>query len=138
MKPEEATREILEKENLRTLSTVSQTEKPEAATIQFVADREFNPYFETFPNYRKYDNLKQNPKAAAVIDEKDGKKNIQMEGKAVELEDREAEKARKKLVDAYGEGTGYLDDQEIKFFKFKPEYPPEYAMVRREGETELH
>ena len=50
-----------------TLATASASGKPEAATIEFAIDKDNNFYFETFPFYRKYNNLNANPRASIVI-----------------------------------------------------------------------
>ena len=119
------------------LASASLSGKPEAATIQYIADSKYNLYFETFPSYRKYPNLKSNPRVSIVVDRLPDH-TIQMDGNVKELSGSEAEETKKKLINKYGEGTGYYSDPKIKFFKFTPKwiriltdanYPPKYSII---------
>src|SRR5574341_1595859 len=138
-------RKLLEGNTLCVLATASLDGKPEAATIQYISDSDANMYFETFPKYRKYANLKSNPKASVVITE--DKNTVQMDGTASELQGQEAEEAKRKLMERYGPGSGYYSDPQIRFFKFTPtwirvlieaKWPPKYVIIRGEGPKGVH
>jgi len=58
---------LLRENRLCVVATASKDGKPEAATIEFAHDGQHNLFFETFPQYRKYPNLKSNPRASVVI-----------------------------------------------------------------------
>lgn len=144
-KAEEVFKKLLAENNLCVLATASLTGKPEAATIEYVSDAESNLYFETFPTYRKYANLKSNPQASIVITQ--DPHTIQMDGTVAELSGVEAEAAKKRLIAKHGEGSGYYADSQIKFFKFtptwirillEPAWPPKYVIIKGNGPKGIH
>src|SRR5574341_528900 len=137
MDAEQVFKKLIRENELCVLATSSLSGKPEAATIEYVADSEDNLYFETFPTYRKYANLKSNPQASVVITQ--DPHTIQMDGTVVELKGREAEKAVKLLTAKHGEGSGYYSDPQIRFFRFtptwirvllEPAWPPKYVIIK--------
>ncbi len=142
---EEIFRKLLDGNTLCVLATASLDGKPEAATIEYVADAEGNLYFETFPKYRKYANLKSNPRASVVITE--DPHTIQMDGMVKEIKSKEADEAKQRLLARHGAGSGYYDDPQIRFFKFAPawirvlveaKWPPKYVVIRGEGPKGIH
>ncbi|MBI2666561.1 pyridoxamine 5'-phosphate oxidase family protein [Candidatus Woesearchaeota archaeon] len=147
--PEEEARKIVSKllnENeLCVLATATLEGKPEAATIEFVADKEGNIYFETFPSYRKYVNLKKNPQASIVITQESY--TLQMDGTVTELKLLSEIKAKARLIKKHGLGSGFYFDKTITFFKFTPSwtrvlvearFPPKYVVVKGEGPKGVH
>jgi general stress protein 26 len=136
MNPTELFNKILKENEICTLATASKSGKPEAATIEYAEDENHNLYFETFPNYRKYPNLKQNPRASVVINQHPH--NIQMDGTVKELSE-ESEKAKQLCITKHGKCSGFYNDPNIRFFKFtptwihiltNPKYPPTYRLIK--------
>ena len=128
---------ILYKSDLCTLATASLQGKPEAATVQYYADENYNLYFESFPSYRKYQNITSNPRASVVITSPD-MKTVQMDGAISQLSGSDADWAKQKIIERHGKGVGYLFAPDVRFFKFEPhwirvlvdgKYPPTYEMV---------
>ena len=74
------------------LTTVNGVE-PQAAAIEFGETPELEIIFDTFTTSRKYKNLKENLKVAAVIGW-DKNVTVQYEGRALELEGAELEKCK--------------------------------------------
>ena len=70
------------------LATVSPETKAEAAVITFAINDDFEVIFQTFPPYRKYRNLKNNPSAAFVFGW-DEKITVQYEGLAYEIKEED-------------------------------------------------
>jgi len=143
-KAKEIFKRLLEENTLCVLATATLDGKPEAATIEYVADADGNLYFETFPKYRKYANLKSNPKASVVITQ--DPHTIQMDGSATELQGKDADEAKRRILARHG-SSGYYDDPQIKFFRFTPtwirmlveaKWPPKYVMIKGEGPKGSH
>ena len=131
--------DILYKSDLCAFATSSLDGKPEVATIEYYADEKFNLYFESFPTYRKYHNIKSNPLASVVITR--NQKTLQMDGEVKELDGGDAEWAKQKLIERFGRGVGYLHAPDVLFFRFTPtwirvlvdgSYPPKYEMIREQ------
>lgn len=128
--------QLIFESKLCVLATASLTGKPEAATIEYVADPDYTIYFETFPDYRKYQNLKENPRASLVITS--DPHTVQMDG-TVEVLPKEASRASiQLLIIKYGAGSGYYTDETITLFRFTPtwirvliskKWPPQYEMI---------
>lgn len=144
-KAKEIFKKLLEENTLCVLATASLDGKPEAATIEYVSDADGNLYFETFPKYRKYANLTANPKASVVITQ--DPHTIQMDGAAAELQGKDAEAVKQRLITKHGIGSGYYSDKAIKFFRFTPfwirilveaKWPPKYVMIKGEGPKGSH
>ena len=142
---EKMVNKLLKENELCVLATASLEGKPEAATIEYVADKESNLYFETFPSYRKYTNLKKNPQASVVITQVPH--TLQMDGSVTELSGIAALKAKALLIKKHGLGSGFYFNSTIKFFKFIPiwirvlieaKFPPKYVVVRGEGSKVIH
>jgi general stress protein 26 len=136
---------LLKDNTLCVLATASLDGKPEAATIEYVSDADWNLYFETFPTYRKYANLKSNPQASVVITQ--DPHTIQMDGVVVELTGKESNNAKQLLIAKHGIGSGYYEDPAIRFFRFTPtwirllveaKWPPKYVVIRGTGPKGLH
>lgn len=136
---EDLFKKILTKNTLCTLATASVDGKPEAATIEYVKDKDYNLYFETLVPNRKYPNMKSNPRASVVITE--APHTVQMDGTVEELSGKEAEEAKQRLIERHGEGSGFYSAPKIRFFRFTPKwirvlvkygYPPKYEVIKDE------
>ncbi len=145
MDAEELFKKLLKENSLCVLATATLSGKPEAATIEYVPDEQGNLYFETFPTYRKYANLKSNPQSSVVITQ--DPHTIQMDGSAIELEGKDAEAAKQRLIAKHGMGSGYYEDSDIKFFRFTPtwtrilveaKWPPKYVVIQGNGPKGIH
>ena len=133
----ELVKNLMSRNTLCVLATSSLEGKPEAATMEYAEDEDMNLYFESFPNYRKYPNLKSNPKVSIVITEVPH--TIQTDGTVTELSGDEAEAAKQRLIKKHGGGSGFYSDPDIKFFKFTPtwirvlvaaKWPPKYVTIK--------
>ena len=129
--------DILYNSELCALATASLKGKPEVATIEYYADENYNLYFESFPTYRKYQNFKENPLASVAITL--NKKTVQMNGEIKKLDGGDAQWAKQKLIERFGDGVGYLHAPDVLFFRFTPtwirvlvdgSYPPKYEMLK--------
>jgi nitroimidazol reductase NimA-like FMN-containing flavoprotein (pyridoxamine 5'-phosphate oxidase superfamily) len=127
-----------------TLATATVDGGPEAATVRFVADDEFNVYINTATTYRKYANMAENPRVAVVVNGDTG--NLQLEGCAAELQGSDAEMFRAQYVEKYGPSK-YLTHETSTCFAITTDwvrllvdgtFPPEHAMVVGEGHTDPH
>ena len=76
------TKEFLRKNVLCVISTVTETNKPEAAVSVFMTDNDFNFYFITREHTRKFGNLKKNHNIAIVVGLKAEPFTVQAEGEA--------------------------------------------------------
>jgi nitroimidazol reductase NimA-like FMN-containing flavoprotein (pyridoxamine 5'-phosphate oxidase superfamily) len=140
----ELARALLRDAETCTLATASPAGVPEAATVRFVHDDEFTIGINTIESYRKYEHLTANPRVAVVVDGAD--ENLQLEGAARELDGEAAATVRERYAAKYGESE-YLTHEDSVQFAIEPDwarllvgggYPPEYAMVLGDGETDLH
>lgn len=136
--------ELLKKEEVCTLATASKEAIPEAATVRYMSDDEFNIYINSGSTYRKYQNMKENPRVAVVVNGE--RKNIQLEGEAKEIPKEDADYIFQMYKDKYGRSK-YLTNDESVFFKIETDwvrilvdgsYPPEYEMIIGDGDTDPH
>lgn len=141
---EDKARELLNQQELCTLATASKNGNPEAATVRYMSDKDFNIYVNSGSTYRKYQNMKENPRVAVVVN--GDYKNIQIEGTAKEIPRDEAGNIVDMYKDKYGESE-YLTNDESVFFKIQSDwarilvdgrYPPEYEMIIGSGDTDPH
>lgn len=72
--------DFLKSKNVAVIATVSTQNTPEAATIHYVVDDEFNFYFMTETNSRKAQNFMANNHVALVIGTEDIPVTVQAEG----------------------------------------------------------
>ena len=130
-------KKLLKESKLCVLATASKDGKPEAAVIEYAADENDGIYFETFPDYRKYPNLINNPRASIVITKEPN--TIQMDGVVEEQKDKCTQDAKRHLIAKHGKGSGFYNDPNIRFFKFtqtwiriliSDKWPPKYCMVK--------
>lgn len=141
---EDETLELLEEREVCTLATASADGIPEAATVRYMCDDDFNIYINSGSTYRKYQNMKENPRVAVVVNGE--YKNIQLEGIAKEVPESEAEHIIGMYEDKYG-NSEYLTNNESVFFEIETDwvrvlidgrYPPEYEMIIGSGDTDPH
>ena len=118
LEPEELARKLLADNHLCVLATASTGGKPEAALIEYAEDG-LALYFETFPEYRKYANLKENPRVSIVLAQLPY--TLQMDGVAEELNGDGAAEAKARLKAKTG-GHGFYADPKVRFFKFAPNW----------------
>ena len=83
--------EFLRERNTMVVSTVSDSGEPQASTVYFMADDNFNIYFLTFKESRKCENLKSNGKIAFVVGTGPEVVTIQGGGNAEFLDEKEAQ-----------------------------------------------
>ena len=135
---------LLKNQELCTLATASENAVPEAATVRFVCDDDMNVYINSGSTYRKYENMKENPDVAVVVN--GDRKNVQIEGMAEEVFNDEADFVRNKYKNKYG-SSQYLTNDESVFFRIDTSwarllvdgrYPPEYEMIIGDGDTDPH
>lgn len=133
---EKLARELLAKNKLCVLATASLQGVPEAATIKYAEDEQFNLYFETLCTNRKYNNLVSNPKASVVVTEKPH--TLQIDGSVEEMTGLEGEHVKARLIAKDGPSV-LFDHSEIRFFRFTPtwiririgpSFPPQYFVLR--------
>ncbi|MDO8530262.1 MAG: pyridoxamine 5'-phosphate oxidase family protein [bacterium] len=82
---------FLKSNHIMVLASISENLEPEAATVYYVSDDDFNLFFMTSAKSRKAENLKINGKVAFVIGRGPEIITIQGGGVAKELPAREAE-----------------------------------------------
>jgi nitroimidazol reductase NimA-like FMN-containing flavoprotein (pyridoxamine 5'-phosphate oxidase superfamily) len=141
---ENEAQELLKEEELCTLATASKDGIPEAATVRYMSDDDFNIYINSGSTYRKYQNMKENPRVAVVINGE--YRNIQLEGEAEEVAKEDSDYIVQMYKHKYGRSK-YLTNDESVFFKIKTDwvrilidgsYPPEYQMIVGSGDTDPH
>lgn len=135
---------VLREADTCTLATAPESGVPEAATVRFVSDEAYNLLINTATNYRKYANMTANPRVAVVVDGQAG--NLQLEGRATELDGESAASFRARYAEKYGQSE-YLTHETSTCFSIETDwarllvdgsFPPEHAMVVGDGETDLH
>ena len=72
---------------LGVISTVSESGKPESATVYYVCGEALDIFFVTRSESRKYKNLQKNPNVSFVITSEHPPKTIQLEGTVSEVMD---------------------------------------------------
>jgi general stress protein 26 len=78
---------FLKSKSVAVISTVSETCKPESATIYFAVDDDFTFYFMTKSFTRKYKNLEKNPEVSLVVGTENVPVTVQIQGRAERIED---------------------------------------------------
>lgn len=140
--------DFLDSQEVCTLATASDDAVPEAATVRYLTDDDFNMYINTGDTYRKYENMKSNPRVAIVVNGKlEGDYfNVQLEGEAREVAYDDAEYIMDMYREKYGSSEYLTNDQSV-FFEIDVDwarmlvdgsYPPEYEMIVGEGDVDPH
>ncbi len=88
---------FLNEKEVAVISTISENNEPTAATILFSIDDDFNFYFITRRQTRKFKNLQINKSVAIVVGTELEPGTIQMQGEAQLLEGNEAENFFKEI-----------------------------------------
>lgn len=78
----EQAKKFLQSHYLATITTVAHDGEPQAATMLYLMDDDFNFYFVTRRHTRKYANLQSNNKVGMVITSTDNPETIQVQGEA--------------------------------------------------------
>jgi uncharacterized pyridoxamine 5'-phosphate oxidase family protein len=112
---------FLRKHHIGVISTISSDGSPEAAVIEVAFTDSFEIIFDTFNTYRKYANLKNNPKAAFVIGW-DENITVQYEGEATELTGDGLEKYKKQYLGHNPDAQKWLAFKELVYFKVTPKW----------------
>jgi nitroimidazol reductase NimA-like FMN-containing flavoprotein (pyridoxamine 5'-phosphate oxidase superfamily) len=81
--------DFLKKHTAGVLASVSRDYKPHASVVYYVADDNFNIYFFTKRNSRKFDAISAHPQVAFTIGRLDVPQTLQIEGVASELRGEE-------------------------------------------------
>jgi general stress protein 26 len=89
--------ELLQEKGVGVLATASATGQPHAATIYFTTDEDLNIYFITKHETQKYQNLKDNARAALAVFEEKSQSTVQVVGAVSEIKD--ADLANKVFAD---------------------------------------
>ncbi len=117
--PEETTNNILNLNSFCIIATASEKGEPEAATIEYMRGDEYDLYFKTFSDSRKYKNLCLNHRASIVVNFLPH--SLQMNGIIFELEGNEKEKIKERFMKENGKENWY-NYPETKFLKFSPNW----------------
>jgi uncharacterized protein YhbP (UPF0306 family) len=140
--------DFLESQDVCTLATASKDAVPEAATVRYMNDDDFNIYISTGSTYRKYQNTKSNSRVAIVVNGRleDEYYNVQLEGNAKEIPYDDAEYIVDMYTQKYGSSQYLTNDQSV-FFEIDTNwarllvdgsYPPEYEMIIGNGDVDPH
>lgn len=82
------------------LSTISPERRAQASMVYYTADDDFNVYFLTLVNSRKYAALCAHPQVAFVVSSSEVPQTLQIEGAAIDISlDPEAAKKKEELFD---------------------------------------
>ncbi len=76
---------FLSKELTGVISTINVKGDPQSALVYYVADDEFNIYFTTYSNSRKYTNILAHNKVAFVVSNIESPQTVQIEGVAQDV-----------------------------------------------------
>lgn len=111
--------DFIKRHPLGVLATVSPEGKPEAAVITIALTDAFEIIFETFRNYRKYENLRRNRSVAVVVGW-DSDITVQYEGTARELADNELKKGKEEYFQKHPGLRKWDNLPEMAWFKVTP------------------
>ena len=103
------------------MATVAPDGMPEAAVIEFAETEDLELIFDTFTTYRKYQNLKNNPRVAFVIGW-DENITVQYEGVAEELTGENLDKYKQIYFTKNPDAQKWQKFQETTWFKIKPKW----------------
>ena len=111
--------ELLEKETLAVISTVSSNNTPQAAVVEFGQTDKLELIFDTFSGSRKYQNLLHNNQVAVVIGW-DNNVTVQYEGLATELAGDELAQYKSIYFQKNPDAKRWDKYPDIKHFKITP------------------
>ncbi|MBI4119110.1 MAG: pyridoxamine 5'-phosphate oxidase family protein [Parcubacteria group bacterium] len=112
--------DFIKSQKLGVLSTVSEDGLPEVAVVGISEMDNLSLIFGTFKQYRKYTNLKQNPRVAVVIGW--GNMTVQYEGTAKELIGKEKEKAKQIHIKKLPSSKKFAKLAEQCYFRISPSW----------------
>ena len=110
---------FLETEKFGVLATATQDGRPEAALMGFVVTPELDIIFDTVRSFRKYPNLKKNPRVAWVIG-CTSEVSVQYEGIAQELEGAELERYKAVYEKKFPDSRGRDKWPDLTYFIVRP------------------
>lgn len=111
--------DLIKKSRTCVISTVTQDNRPEAATVGISHDQKFIFFFGTSNKTRKYQNLQSNSKAAFVVGF-DGPETVQVEGTVREVTNAEAEPRVKLHIEKIPQAQKFADDPNQRWFELTP------------------
>lgn len=107
--------------HLAVLATISPQNSPEAAVIEFSQRKDLEIIFDTFSTFRKYKNIRNNPKVALVIGW-DEEISVQYEGIAQELTGEELKECKDIHICKLPDSEKFTRMRNICFFKVRPQW----------------
>jgi len=110
---------FLQGEKFGVLATATEDGRPEAALMGFAVTPELEIIFDTVRSFRKYPNLKKNPRVAWVIG-CSSEISVQYEGIATELEGAELERCKTLYAKKYPDSTGRDKWPDLTYFLVRP------------------
>ena len=109
------------------LATVSANGQPSARMVYYTSDDDFNVYFITLRDTRKFQHLHSNERAAFVVSETEVPRTIQIEGRVDDLSDTATNDAlltgfleRLMSHKKFGIPLAHFDSSELVFYKLTP------------------
>jgi len=111
--------DVMQKHRLAVISTVTSSNRPEAALIGYNHLETLELVFRTFTSFRKYKNVLENPHVAFVIGWDDNI-TVQYEGVAQELRGSELYELQKKYLGKFNADKKHISNSEERFFIVKP------------------
>lgn len=115
----EKLRRFILEHKIAVLATVDQYSLPEAAVVGFSMGENFEIYFGTSLDTRKFENIRKNPRVALVIGWDKGK-TVQYEGEATELSEEEVLNYQQTALSDVPSIAKYVHRHETVFYKVKP------------------
>jgi len=112
---------FMEGEKFAVLATASEDGRPEAAVMGFVVTPDLEIVFDTVRSFRKYPNLKKNPRVAWVIG-CTSEISVQYEGIAKELEGAELERWRAFYEKKFPDSRGRDKWPDLTYFIVRPKW----------------
>lgn len=109
---------FLRQHSVAVLATVTATGAPEAAAIEFMVDDDLHIVFDTFVIYRKYVNLRREPRVALVIGW--GEATVQYEGRADELAGDALAHYQRLYVAQLPNAGKFIEDPRTRWFRVRP------------------
>ena len=113
--------DFIAKHSIGVLATTTAEGKPEAAVITIIVTDGLEIIFETFTNYRKYQNLKKNSSIALIVGW-DEKITVQYEGIAEELYGDALQKYKGEYFLTHLKLKKWDDLPEMVWFKISPKW----------------
>ncbi len=113
--------DFIKKHTLAVISTVNHLGNPESAVLEFSETDKLEIIFDTFSTYRKYKNLKDNPRVSLVIGWDDDI-SVQYEGIATELRGEELKKFQNIHITKLPKAKKFVEIDVIRYFKVIPKW----------------